>query len=75
MAGNVVLVHGAWSSPADWRWVEDLLINAGVSVNALDLASHRFGDATRPTTWSSFVGRSRPRQGRSSRWAGHTVAR
>lgn len=46
-SGDAVLVHGAWSSPADWRWVEDLLVDGGVRVNALDLPSHRSPHATR----------------------------
>lgn len=25
MNGTVILVHGAWSSPADWRWVSGAL--------------------------------------------------
>lgn len=47
MVGDVILVHGAWSNPADWRWVEERLAQSGVSVHALDLASHRSADATR----------------------------
>jgi len=46
-SGDAVLVHGAWSSPADWRWVEDLLVERGVSVNALDLPSHRSPHGTK----------------------------
>lgn len=45
--GDAVLVHGAWSSPADWRWVEELLVERGVTVNALDLPSHRGAHAGR----------------------------
>ncbi len=47
MTGGAVLIHGAWSCPADWRWVEELLVEHGVSVDALDLESHRRADATR----------------------------
>lgn len=47
MTGDAVLVHGAWSCPQDWRWVEELLVDRGVTVRALDLPSHRRSDATR----------------------------
>lgn len=47
VSGDVVLVHGAWGNPADWRWVEELLVGRGILVNALDLASHRSPSATR----------------------------
>lgn len=47
MSYEVILVHGAWSSPADWHWVEGLLVERDTQVNALDLVSHRRGDATR----------------------------
>jgi pimeloyl-ACP methyl ester carboxylesterase len=40
-AGSAVLVHGGWSSPADWRFVEELLDPAGVVVCSPDLPSHR----------------------------------
>lgn len=46
VSGNVVLVHGAWSSPSDWHWVRDLLIEHGVRVDVPDLASHRVPGAT-----------------------------
>lgn len=39
--GSAVLVHGLWSSPADWRWVEQLLHEADVEVSVPDLPSHR----------------------------------
>lgn len=39
--GGAVLVHGGWSNPADWRFVEELLVPAGVTVCAPDLPSHR----------------------------------
>ena len=42
--GTAVLVHGTWSSPADWRWVAPLLEAAGVDVVAVDLPSHRSPD-------------------------------
>jgi pimeloyl-ACP methyl ester carboxylesterase len=38
--GSAVLVHGMWSSPADWRWVERLLHEADVEVSVPDLPSH-----------------------------------
>jgi len=38
--GSAVLVHGLWSSPADWRWVERLLREADVEVSVPDLPSH-----------------------------------
>lgn len=37
---SVVLVHGLWSCPADWRWVAAHLESAGVTVVAVDLPSH-----------------------------------
>ena len=43
----MILVHGAWSSPADWRWVEEPLVERGLDVVALDLVSHRDATATR----------------------------
>ena len=39
--GSAVLVHGMWSSPADWQWVERLLREANVEVSIPDLPSHR----------------------------------
>jgi len=45
--GTAVLVHGAWACPADWRWVCELLERAGVACDAVDLPSHRSGNATR----------------------------
>lgn len=44
--GTAVLVHGAWSNPADWRWVVEAL-PADLDAVAVDLPSHRRGDATR----------------------------
>jgi len=46
-SGDAVLVHGGWGVPADWRWVEDPLVERGISVNALDLPSHRSPHATK----------------------------
>ena len=46
-AGTAVLVHGSWSSPADWRFVEELLTPAGVTVCTPDLPSHRGRGGTR----------------------------
>ena len=40
-AGSVVLVHGLWSWPEDWRWVRRLLDGAGLQVTCPDLPSHR----------------------------------
>jgi pimeloyl-ACP methyl ester carboxylesterase len=42
---SVVLVHGTWSGPHDWRWVTELLEQAGVRVLAVDLPSHSSADA------------------------------
>lgn len=41
---SVVLVHGLWSGPHDWRWVQPLLERAGARVVAVDLPSHRSAD-------------------------------
>jgi pimeloyl-ACP methyl ester carboxylesterase len=38
---TAVLVHGAWSSPADWRWVAPRLQGQGIQVIMPDLPSHR----------------------------------
>jgi pimeloyl-ACP methyl ester carboxylesterase len=38
---TAVLVHGAWSSPADWRWVAACLQAHGVGTVMPDLPSHR----------------------------------
>ena len=46
MSGTVVLIHGAWSGPADWRWVLDAL-PVDVRTEAVDLVSHRRSDAHR----------------------------
>jgi pimeloyl-ACP methyl ester carboxylesterase len=43
---TAVLVHGSWGNPADWRFVERLLVDHGVTVLAPDLPSHRSGSAT-----------------------------
>jgi pimeloyl-ACP methyl ester carboxylesterase len=45
MRGTAVLVHGMWSSPADWRWVAERLRNNDVEVVVPDLPSHRTGSA------------------------------
>lgn len=45
--GTAVLVHGSWSSPADWTWVCELLNEAAVDCEAVDLPSHRSPTATR----------------------------
>jgi pimeloyl-ACP methyl ester carboxylesterase len=37
----VVLVHGLWGNPQDWRWVGELIEDAGAVVVAPDLPSHR----------------------------------
>jgi pimeloyl-ACP methyl ester carboxylesterase len=39
--GSAVLVHGAWGRPEDWQWVQRLLEDAGVTVQVVDLPSHR----------------------------------
>jgi pimeloyl-ACP methyl ester carboxylesterase len=46
-AGTAVLVHGGWSNPADWRFVEELLAAEGVAVSCPDLPSHRRSDGSR----------------------------
>lgn len=46
MSGTVILVHGAWSGPEDWRWVLDAL-PVDVRADAVDLVSHRRSDAHR----------------------------
>lgn len=38
---EAVLVHGAWSSPADWCWVVDALHLRSINAIAPDLPSHR----------------------------------
>jgi len=43
MRGTAVLVHGMWSSPADWRWVAERLRDNDVEVVVPDLPSHRTG--------------------------------
>jgi pimeloyl-ACP methyl ester carboxylesterase len=45
MRGTAVLVHGMWSSPADWRWVAERLRDNDVEVVVPDLPSHRTGSA------------------------------
>jgi pimeloyl-ACP methyl ester carboxylesterase len=45
MRGTAVLVHGMWSSPADWRWVAERLRDNDVQVVVPDLPSHRTGSA------------------------------
>jgi pimeloyl-ACP methyl ester carboxylesterase len=47
MRGSVVLVHGAWSWPEDWRWVVGELGAKGVDVRAVDLPSHHSSSAVR----------------------------
>lgn len=44
---TAVLAHGAWGNPTDWRFVERLLVERGVTVVAPDLPSHRSASATR----------------------------
>jgi hypothetical protein len=48
--GTAVLVHGAWSSPADWRWVAARLHAQDIATVIPDLPSH-FA-ATRSTAGS-----------------------
>jgi len=43
--GSAVLVHGLWGNPQDWRWVGELIEDAGAVVIAPDLPSHRSPDA------------------------------
>ena len=47
MTGSAVLVHGAWSNPDEWCFVEEGLRVAGVEVSAVDLPSHQFATGTR----------------------------
>lgn len=47
MTGSAVLVHGAWSNPDEWCFVDEGLRAAGVEVLAVDLPSHRSATATR----------------------------
>jgi pimeloyl-ACP methyl ester carboxylesterase len=44
-SGSVVLVHGLWGNPDDWRWVLEHLQRAEVDVLAVDLPSHRMPTA------------------------------
>jgi len=44
---TAILVHGAWSSPADWRWVAARLRAEGVETLIPDLPSHRHWSADR----------------------------
>ncbi len=44
---SAVLVHGAWSSPADWDWVVQSLDARGIRTSAPDLPSHRHRSADR----------------------------
>ncbi|TQM65162.1 alpha/beta fold hydrolase [Humibacillus xanthopallidus] len=43
--GSVVLVHPLWGNPQDWRWVGELIEDAGAEVVAPDLPSHRSPEA------------------------------
>ena len=43
--GSVVLVHGLWGNPQDWRWVVALIEDAGAAVVVPDLPSHRTPEA------------------------------
>lgn len=45
--GTAVLVHGAWSSPADWRWVAARLHARDIATVIPDLPSHRDRSAVR----------------------------
>lgn len=45
---TAVLVHGAWSNPADWRWVASRLHAQGIQTVIPDLVSHRDRSAGRP---------------------------
>jgi pimeloyl-ACP methyl ester carboxylesterase len=45
---TAVLVHGAWSSPPDWRWVAPRLQAWGIQTIIPDLPSHRDPSAGRP---------------------------
>ena len=45
--GTAVLVHGAWSSPADWRWVAARLYAQDIAAVTPDLPSHRDRSAGR----------------------------
>jgi pimeloyl-ACP methyl ester carboxylesterase len=45
MRGTAVLIHGMWSSPADWRWVTEHLRDNDVEVMVPDLPSHRTASA------------------------------
>jgi pimeloyl-ACP methyl ester carboxylesterase len=47
MRGSVVLVHGAWSWPEDWRWVAEDFGTKDVEVRAVDLPSHHSSSAKR----------------------------
>lgn len=47
MVGTAVLVHGAWSSPADWRWVAARLHAQDIATVVPDLPSHRDRSAVR----------------------------
>ncbi|GAB2734499.1 alpha/beta fold hydrolase [Sinomonas soli] len=38
---SVVLVHGMWGVPDDWRWVQRILTSRGLHVATPDLPSHR----------------------------------
>src|SRR5690348_8367494 len=42
---SVVLVHGMWGCPADWRWVREILEARDVEVIVPDLPSHRSPNA------------------------------
>ena len=44
---TAVLVHGAWSSPADWHWVAERLSTRGIDTATPDLPSHQRGSADR----------------------------
>lgn len=63
MRGTAVLVHGMWSSPADWRWVAERLRDNDVEVLAPDLPSHRtsFAGLTADAAEvRSMIARARP---------------
>jgi pimeloyl-ACP methyl ester carboxylesterase len=44
---TAVLVHGSWSSPADWHWVAERLSGSGIASVVPDLPSHLSGSADR----------------------------
>ena len=73
--GTAVLVHGAWSSPADWQWVADCLHAQDIQAVMPDLPSHRAGQRAGPMMSAKSRPPSVPRRRRLPWRAGRPVSR